>query len=255
MMMTKTFPILILFFVTSMTYGQQAHCDKLLTNFDQSEIEQECLDYLKLNAVGNLSRLDSYYQVEVYAGKNALLVKNLDKEDILGGDTTKLRNILSVRPNITDLEILVLLENGDIHAYLSNILGSVGPKRVLKNHELYGAVDIDIHNGSICVLNNLTKRLLFFKEQANSLAQKSHRHDDLVTVKELPSVHNYQSLSVDPKSGDIYILTKNGEVFIWEKSSAGIKLHKEGLTGDSLFYDATNGVLKIRTPSGLQDLN
>ena len=255
MMITKTFPILILFFVTSMTYGQRAHCEKLLTNFDLSDIEKACLDELKVNAVGNLTRLDSYYQIEVYAGKNTLIVKNIDKEEILAGDTTKLRNILSVRPNIKHLEISVLLESGDIHTYLSNILGSVGPKRVLKNHELYGAVDIDIHNGSTIVLNNLTKRLLYFKEQANSLAQESHRHDELETVKELPSIHNYQSMSVDPKSGIIYLLTENGEVFIWENSSGGLKLHKEGLSGDSLFYDATNGVLKLRTPSGLQDLN
>lgn len=235
-------------------YSQQPHCEKVFANFGQEEIQSDCLNYLKGNAVGNLYRLDNAQNKEVFAASNTILVKENDHEELLAGEATRLKNIIALRPQFSKKEIIVLLENGDVYTYLSHILGNVGPKRTLKNTELYGAVDVDAFESSLLVLNNATKRLLFFKREANSHAQESHRFDQLERLIELSPHYEYQSMSVDSVSGLIYLLTTKGELLEWIKDKETFKVIRQGLTADSLDFNSIKGALILRTPSSEEEL-
>ena len=180
-------------------------CQDQTENFGNGKgydiISENCIRSYKLMASAAAKKESKLLGMKFYGYLNMILVEtNLGSTtvtNVITGNSTELKNIISLDYDELNKEIVVLEQSGKISFYSYKITGNVAPFRVLNHVELSGAseVTVDSKRDLVIVNNPISKKVLFFSRLANI-------HDGKEKQK-LEVVKKIDTKSIDPKNVSI----------------------------------------------------
>lgn len=226
-MMTKL--ILLAFFVAIVAKAELPNEADIVLCQDQAEnfgngkgddsVSPNCIESFKKMAPIAAIKESSELKIKIYGYRNMIIVEEISGSSILtniiAGSYTELKAIHALTVDEKNREIVVLEESGDVLFLSSKITGNIAPFRIIKHKELTGASELVIDNvkDQVVLINNKTKRILFFSRLANINGRVGKQKLDIIKTIDTPTME-LKDISMDFQKSELraFDISKNKNV-------------------------------------------
>jgi hypothetical protein len=187
-------------------------------HYDATKVETSCYELIRQSASG-FQKFESL-EVSIFAYSNLLLIdykkNDLDKEILITGDQTLLKNIKAVAySKVLDRVFVLDTDKKSVFSFQANRGGNIAPKRTLLLDKAMSLdqLRIDDANQELYVLSTQENWIKVFKYKAD-IHNQLPIHD--ITAQRSFTVNNGQNFVVDIRK--LYLLDGNGQLSRIDKS-------------------------------------
>jgi hypothetical protein len=147
--------------------------------------------------------------MKVYGYRNMLIIEKMVNNsvvtEITSGLSTELQNIIAIKVDEKNKEIVVLEDDGRILYFSAIITGNVAPYRILKHKDLKDVSEFVIENSKdMTIVNNVKmKKIMFFSRLANINGRVEKRNLKVLKTIDTSGM-NFSNMTLDSKNSKIY---------------------------------------------------